>query len=109
MPTDGTKAASLKKRRLRYVAVFGQPSAKLICLTVRGRYTVMRPLPSVGYGSWLCKNALAEALTPCDFGDVAVRGHFSFGVRWIFYLEALLMRIPIVLGSSAATMPASPP
>jgi hypothetical protein len=74
-------------------------------------------LADFGFGSWLCKNALAEALTPCDFGDVAVRGHFSFGVRLIFYLEALLMRIPVVLGSSAiadgrmsaATMPASPP
>ena len=27
-------------------------------------------------GSWSCKNALAEALTPRDIGDVAVRGHF---------------------------------
>jgi hypothetical protein len=39
----------------------------------------------VWLGSWLCENALAAALTPRDFGDVAVRGHFSafggFSVR----------------------------
>jgi hypothetical protein len=27
-------------------------------------------------GSWSCKNAVAEALTRWDFGDVAVHGHF---------------------------------
>ena len=30
-----------------------------------------------GYRSWLCENALAEALTPYDFSDVAEDGHFS--------------------------------
>ena len=43
-----------------------------------------RPM-RVGFGSWSCKNALAVALTPRDFGDDAVRGDFSafggFSVR----------------------------
>jgi len=33
VPTDGTKAANLRKRGLRYVAVFGQPSAKATLLS----------------------------------------------------------------------------
>ncbi len=36
-----------------------------------------RSAAEVAYGSWSCKNALALALTPRDFGDVAVRGNFS--------------------------------
>jgi hypothetical protein len=28
------------------------------------------------FGSWSCKNPLAEALTCGDLGDVAMRGHF---------------------------------
>jgi hypothetical protein len=28
-------------------------------------------------GSWLCENALAEALTTRDFGEVAVFGHLA--------------------------------
>jgi hypothetical protein len=31
----------------------------------------------VSLGSWSCKNALSVALTPRDFGDVAVRGQPS--------------------------------
>ena len=66
--------------------------------------------------SWLCKNVLAAALTPRDFGRVAVPGHFS-GFVGSFRLEVFLMRIPAVLyGSatadgrmSATTMPSSPP
>jgi len=27
------------------------------------------------FGSWSCKNAVAEALAPWDFGDVAVHDH----------------------------------
>ena len=34
-------------------------------------------LPNVRFGSWSCKNAVAEALTAWDFGDVAVHDHFS--------------------------------
>jgi hypothetical protein len=64
----------------------------------------------------LCKNVLAAALTPRDFGRVAVLGHFS-GFVGSFRLEVFLMRIPAVLyGSatadgrmSATTMPSSPP
>jgi hypothetical protein len=45
----------------------------------------------------LCENALAVALRPRDFGDVAVRGHFSaFGA--VFCLEALLIGVSAVLG-----------
>jgi hypothetical protein len=43
----------------------------------------------------LCKNVLAAALTPRDFGRVAVPGHFS-GFVGSFRLEVLLMRIPAV-------------
>ena len=66
-------------------------------------------------GSWLCANALAEALTTRDFGELAVFGHLAvFG--GLFSLERLLMRIPAVLSGSATgyghmsatTMPASP-
>jgi hypothetical protein len=71
--------------------------------------------PDVRFGSWLCKNVLAVALTPRDFGRVAVPGHFS-GFVGSFRLEVFLMRIPAVLyGSttadgrmSATTMPSSP-
>jgi hypothetical protein len=28
-------------------------------------------------GSWSCENALAEALTRRDFGEVAMLGHFT--------------------------------
>jgi hypothetical protein len=31
----------------------------------------------VRFGSWSCKNALAEALTPSDLGYVAGCGHFA--------------------------------
>src|SRR2546430_5268676 len=31
----------------------------------------------VGFGSWSCENALAEALTRRDFGEVAMLGHFA--------------------------------
>jgi hypothetical protein len=31
----------------------------------------------VRYGSWSCENALAEALTSRDFGEVAVFGHLA--------------------------------
>jgi hypothetical protein len=53
----------------------------------------------VGFGSWLCKNALAIALTLGNVGDIAARGHFRRLV--VFLLEALLMRTPTVLGNSA--------
>jgi len=67
-------------------------------------------------GSWLCENALAEALTTRDFGEVAVFGHVAvFG--GLLCLERVLMRLqPSLSGSaagyghmSATTMPASPP
>src|SRR5207248_10827518 len=70
----------------------------------------------VSDGSWLCENALAEALTTRDFGAVAVFGHVAvFG--GLLCLERLLMRLqPSLSGSaagyghmSATTMPASPP
>ena len=44
------------------------------------------PLADVRVGSWLCKNVLASALTPRDFGRVAVPGHFS-GFVGSFRLE----------------------
>jgi hypothetical protein len=44
-------------------------------------------------GSWSCKNALAEALTPREVGDVTARGHFSaFG--GLSVPEAVLIRDP---------------
>src|ERR1700716_4174396 len=33
--------------------------------------------PDVRFGSWLCENALTEALRRRDFGEVAMHGHFS--------------------------------
>jgi hypothetical protein len=45
------------------------------------------------FGSWLCKNVLAAALTPRDFGRVAVPGHLS-GFVGSFRLEVFLMRVP---------------
>jgi hypothetical protein len=33
--------------------------------------------PNDRSGSWSCENALAEALTRRDFGEVAMHGHFS--------------------------------
>src|SRR6266849_4815821 len=72
--------------------------------------------PHVRSGPWLCENALAEALTNRDFGELTVFGHLAvFG--GLFCLERLLMRIPAVLSGSATgyghmsatTMPASPP
>jgi hypothetical protein len=33
--------------------------------------------PNVSCGSWSCENALAEALTPRDFGEVAMFGHLA--------------------------------
>jgi len=32
---------------------------------------------NVCFGSWSCGNTLAEALTPRDFGEVGVLGHFA--------------------------------
>jgi hypothetical protein len=32
---------------------------------------------NVAVGSWLCENALAEALTTRDFGEVDVFGHLA--------------------------------
>src|SRR6266446_3312375 len=65
---------------------------------------------NVAYWHRLCENALAEALTTRDFGEVAVFGR-------LLCLERLLMRIPAVLSGaasgyghmSATIMPASPP
>jgi hypothetical protein len=51
-----------------------------------------------GCGSWSCKNALAEALTCRDLGEVAIHGHFPDVAA--FRLLAPLMRIPAVLGGS---------
>jgi hypothetical protein len=50
--------------------------------------------------SWSCKNVVVIALIPGDFGDVGARGHYFHGCQ-LFCLEALLMRIVVVLGSSA--------
>lgn len=51
---------------------------------------------NVSVGSWLCENALAEALTTRDFGGVAAFGHLAvFG--GLFCLERLLMRILVKL------------
>jgi hypothetical protein len=71
---------------------------------------------NVRFGSWLCKNSPAEALTAGDLGEVGALSHFrEFGD--VFGLKLRLMRIPTVLGSSATadgrmaatTMPSSPP
>jgi hypothetical protein len=70
----------------------------------------------VRYGSWVCKNAPAEALTAGDLGEVVALGHFAeFFVE--FCLEVRLMRILAILGGSTTadgrmvvtTMPSSPP
>ena len=49
-------------------------------------WTTCPARPNVRDGSWLCENALAEALTTRDFGEVAVFGHLAvFG--GLFCLE----------------------
>jgi hypothetical protein len=47
----------------------------------------------------LCENAVAEALTTRDFGEVAVFDHLAV-VGGLFGLERLLMWIPAVLSGS---------
>ena len=70
----------------------------------------------VRFGSWLCKNALAEALTSGDPGAVAGCGDFPEYCGF-FVQELLLIGMPAVLGGSAMAegcvsaviMPLSPP
>jgi hypothetical protein len=51
-------------------------------------------------GSGLCENALPEALTTRDFGEVAVFGHLAMFWR-PFCRERLLMRLQPSLSGSA--------
>jgi hypothetical protein len=60
--------------------------------------------------SWLCKNVLAAALTPRDFGRVAVPGHFS-GFVDSFRLEVFLQTcavLPAMIVSLRIVLSTSP-
>jgi hypothetical protein len=68
-----------KSRRQTSAASFAEtflPETGNLSTVILGEVSPRRAPFDLRDGSWSCKNAVAEALTPWGFGDVAVHGHF---------------------------------
>jgi hypothetical protein len=72
--------------RAKFAEIGGEPLAgspsefgQLIAESAPHSITTRRTLTFAAgrCGSWSCENALAEALTRRDFGEVAMLGHFT--------------------------------
>jgi hypothetical protein len=56
-------------------------------MRLTSRHIPVQAVEDARFGSWLCENALAEALTNRDFGELTVFGHLAvFG--GLFCLES---------------------